>query len=243
MHGQHNILAQTWWATISCNLWDPKTTEKVGKIVNGDWNMKRFTITKNSGKKAQTKDNTPHFNGPEGKIVLKRREEVLKIVIPETHADHALVYGLWEAQDTMFAAWEAPAPADPADWTATGDAAQKAAETYCELFTLLTSAADGTVTMHYAMFHWPDDIRRWGSLCGINAQGLEAANQESKFDGKHRCNRQTIRLRKDGTWTRGRAAQILAKAIHRQVARSTTAAQKVLKRHVPKAINGQSATT
>ena len=234
MHGQHNILAQTWWATITCNLWDAKTTEAVARIVNEDWKMKRFQITKNSGNKAQTKDNTPKFNGPEGRVVLQRRKEILEIVVPSTHQDRDIIHGLWEAQDAMFATWQAPAPADPADWAATGDKAQKAIETYVELFSLLT-AADGTVTMHYAMFHWPDDIRKWGSLCGINAQGLEAANQEAKGDGKKHNNRQTARQLKDGAgWTRGRATQILARAVQRQVARARATSQKVLRRHVKK---------
>ena len=154
---------------------------------------------------------------------------------PPEHGDHAIINALWESQDELFSCWEAPAPKNHADWQATGDKAQKAAETYVNLFTLLTSAADGTVSMHYAMFHWPEDIRRWGSLAGICAQGLKAANQESKRDRRHSCNRQTVRLLKDGTWSRGRAAQILAKAIMRQVARANSTAQKILKRHVKKA--------
>lgn len=231
MHGEHNLLAQTWYATVQCNLWDANTANLVAKVVNEDWKMKRFTITRNTGKKALTKD-TPHFNGPEGKVVLARREEVLSIVSPPGHTDHELVRAIWEVQDRLFHLWHRPTPVDPADWEAAGDEAQKAAEDYVDLFTLLCSAADGTVTMHYAMFHWPDIIRKFGSLAGLNAQGLEAANQECKGDSKKRSNRQTVRLLGQGLWSRGRAAQLLAKSITRVLARTQANVQKVLVRHV-----------
>lgn len=231
MHGEHNILAQTWYASVQQQLWDKDITDKVTKIVNEDWKMKRFKITRNTGKKAQTKD-SPHFNGPEGKIVCARRAEVLAVVAPPTHQDHQLIIALWEAQDKLFEIWRRPAPADANDWGAAGDEAQEAAESYVDLFTLLAGASDGTVTMHYAMFHWPEHIRKWGSLAGINAQGLEAGNQECKGDSKTHSNRQTVRILQNGTWSRGRAAQLLAKSITRQIARVRATSQKQLVRHV-----------
>ncbi len=53
------------------------------------------------------------------------------------------------------------------------------------MFINMCSASDGTVTMHYAMHHWPEDIAEHGSLVAINAQGLEASNQAAKNDRKH----------------------------------------------------------
>ena len=232
MHGEHNILAQTWFATVSCNIWDKKTEDLVATIVNETWKMKKHKIVKQTGRKAITKD-SPHFNGPEGKVVCERRQEVLDVVAPPGHQDRELIHALWEAQDRLFECWRAPAPADASLWQNAGDCAQQAAEHYVKLFTQLCSASDGTVTMHYAMHHWPDDIRRWGSMSGINAQGMEAANAESKGFGKNHSSRQTVKKKSDGTLSRGRMGQILARSIMRQLSVTTTNVQKLLTRHVP----------
>jgi hypothetical protein len=64
---------------------------------------------------------------------------------------------------------------------------------YCDLLVNLCSASNDTVTMHYSIHHWPDNIDEHGSLGPLNAQGLEASNQASKNDGKPHCNRQSIR--------------------------------------------------
>ena len=53
--------------------------DEVAKIVNDEWKMKRHTTKQQSGKKAIIKD-TPHFNGPKGKIVLKTRMALLYII-------------------------------------------------------------------------------------------------------------------------------------------------------------------
>ena len=54
-------------------------TEEVAKVVNEEWNMKRFKIKQQTGTKALTKD-TPHFNGPEGKKVIKEGGVLLDII-------------------------------------------------------------------------------------------------------------------------------------------------------------------
>jgi hypothetical protein len=79
MHGEHNLLAQTFYATVTQHLWNKKVTDAVAKVVNEEWNMKRFKIKQQTGTKAITKD-TPHFNGPEGKKVIKERGVILDII-------------------------------------------------------------------------------------------------------------------------------------------------------------------
>ena len=100
----------------------------------------------------------------------------------------------------------------------------------------MCAVRDGTVTMRYAMYHWPEDIINNGPLCWTNAQNLEAANQEAKGDGKKRTNRQVTRVTKTGHSTRGRMAQILARSIMRQVVhiKRPRVAIKDLRRHVKK---------
>ena len=84
---------------------------------------------------------------------------------------------------------------------------------------------------HYAMFHWPRHIRIHGSLSVLNAQGLEACNQDGKQDLRNYSNRQTIRLKKDGTQTRARVAQILAKAMIKTLEFAKRVKEVELKRH------------
>ena len=76
MHGEHNLIAQCFYATFTQNLWDKKTTDEVAAVVNEEWGMKRHTIKQQTGKSPITKD-TPHFNGPEGKKVLAGMPEAV----------------------------------------------------------------------------------------------------------------------------------------------------------------------
>ena len=71
-------------------------------------------------------------------------------------------------------------------------------------------------------------------MAGVNAQGLEAANQVDKRSCKHRCNRQPTRQKADGNWTRGRMAQVLAKDILSHIALHKANVLKPLVRHVKK---------
>jgi hypothetical protein len=218
MHGEHNLLAQTFYATITQHMWNKKVTDEVAKVVNEEWNMKRFKIKQQTGTKAITKD-TPHFNGPEGKKVIKERGVLLdiinKYVAKNSPTAREAAESLWLAQDELFNIWQTVEP-DKSKWQALSEKARKAAEHYCNIFINICSASDGTVTMHYAMHHWPEDIAEHGSLAAINAQGLEASNQAAKNDGKTHCNRQVSRALKNGGKTRGRMAQILARSIIRQ---------------------------
>lgn len=77
IHGEHNLIAQTWYATVTQNLWDKAEVDRIAHIVNSEWGFKRHTISKQSGSKVATKKGTPHFNGPEGKIVCSRRKRSL----------------------------------------------------------------------------------------------------------------------------------------------------------------------
>jgi len=72
-------LAHTLHPTITQHRWDKKVTEEVAKVVNEEWNMKRFKNKQLTGTTAITKD-TPHFNGPKGKKVLKERGVLLDII-------------------------------------------------------------------------------------------------------------------------------------------------------------------
>ena len=239
MHGEHNLLALTWYATISLNLWDKKVTDKVNEIVTEDWHMKHHKIKKQSGKEA-IKKNSPHFNGPEGKIACARRQEVLDVVFPGTGpsagkkaAERELAMALWAAQDDLFAIWRAPI-SDKSDWLDMGDKAQAAAEAYRSCFLLLCSADDATPTLHYALHHWPQHIRDHGSLAATNAQGLEAGNKQSKRDLRDHCNKQQKRKLEHGGWTRGRAAQGLARHLVRAYNFVLHGSLKVQRRHVAK---------
>jgi hypothetical protein len=105
MHGEHNLLAQTFYATITQHLWNKKVTDEVAKVVNEEWNMKRFKIKQQTGTKAITTD-TPHFNGPEGKKVIKERGVLLdiinKYVAKNSPTVRATAESLWLAQDSLF---------------------------------------------------------------------------------------------------------------------------------------------
>ena len=69
------------------------------------WNMKRFKIKQQTGTKTIAKD-TPHFNGPEGKKVIKERGVLLdiinKYVAKNSPTARATKESLWVAQDNLF---------------------------------------------------------------------------------------------------------------------------------------------
>ena len=229
MHGEHNILAHTWYATITQNITDKATMEKVNAVVCDRWKMKKHVHKVQNSAKPCNKD-SPHFNGPEGVKVLARRKEVLDIVLP-SGPRREMADKLWEAQDALFESWRRPAAATQEGRDQHVDDAAKHAETVTRLFTRLCAGSDGTVTHHYAMFHWPRHIRIHGSLSVLNAQGLEACNQDGKQDLRNYSNRQTIRLKKDGTQTRARVAQILAKAMIKTLEFAKRVKEVELKRH------------
>ena len=230
MHGEHNILAQTWYATVTQNLTDKDKVERVNAIVCDKWNMKRHKSKMQPGNKPSKKD-TLHFNGPEGKKVLEQRAEILDIVCPSGPI-RILSDKLWAAQDTLFEVWRRPSPESQAGRDAMADEAERVAIQLVRLFVKLTSSSDVTITHHYAMFHWPEHIRQHGSLSLLNAQGLEACNHDGKKDGRYRSNRQTVRTKVDGSNTRGRVAQILANSILRTLNHSSAEKEIELKRHV-----------
>lgn len=65
----------------------------------------------------------------------------------------------------------------------------------------------------------------------INAQGLEACNQAAKQDLRNHSNRQKVRKKKDGTNTRSRVAQVLAKAMLKTLEFAKVEKEVALKRH------------
>lgn len=229
MHGEHNLTAQTFFATAIQHLWDKKTTDALAKLVNEVWSMKRHTIKQQTGKKAITKD-MPHFNGPEGKRVIRDRLDAMKIVHkrPQNLQE---AEELWVALTDLFDIWQRVVD-DPSKWQEVAEEARVAAEIYVTMFINMCSASDGTVTMHYAMHHWPEHIQEHGSMAAINAQGLEAGNQESKNDGKKHSNRQVKRSIKGGGGSRGRMTQMLARSIMRQYNFIQHSNEKKLWRHV-----------
>ena len=229
MHGQHNILAQTWYATITQNLIDKHTLDKVNEIVCDDWRMKRHKHKLQNPNQPSSKD-TPHFNGPEGDRVLAFRTQVLDIVLPHGPR-RALADRLWEAQDKLFEAWRRAAPESQEGREAHVEEARKHAVDVTNLFTRLSAGSDGTITHHYAMFHWPEHIRHHGSLSVLNAQGLEACNQAAKQDLRNHSNRQKVRKNKDGTNTRSRVAHVLAKAMLKTLEFAKVEKEVALKRH------------
>jgi hypothetical protein len=161
-------------------------TEKVAKVINEEWNMKRFKIKQQTGTRAITKETT-HFNGQEGKKVIKERGVFLdiinKYVAKNSHVAREAAESLWLAQDKLFSILQAVEP-DRSKWKALSEKARKTTEQYCDLFINICSTSDGTSTMQYAMHHWPENIAEHGSLAVINAQDLEASNQATKKDGK-----------------------------------------------------------
>ena len=179
--------------------------------------------------KASSKE-TPHFNGPEGKKVLIHRTQVLDIVLP-SGPRRALANQLWAAQDALFETWRRPAAKTQAGREAHAEEARKHAVTVSRLFTRLCAGSDGTVTHHYAMFHWPEHIKHHGTLSVLNAQGLEACNQAGKQDLRNHSNRQTIREKKDVTQTRARVAQVLARAMLKTLEFAKRQEEVQLKRH------------
>jgi hypothetical protein len=89
-------------------------TDGVVKIINNDvWKKKRHTIKQQCGKKAITK-NTPHFNGPEGKIDIKNQAVLLdninKYVARGSPTSRQAAEDLWLAQDKLLEIWQ---PMDP----------------------------------------------------------------------------------------------------------------------------------
>ena len=44
MHGDHNLLAQTCYATVTQHVWNKKVTYEVAKVVNEERTMKQFKI-------------------------------------------------------------------------------------------------------------------------------------------------------------------------------------------------------
>ena len=84
------------------------------------------------------------------------------------------------------------------------------------------------------MFHWPEHIRHHGSLGILNAQGLEASNLSSKQDLRNYSNRQMVRANKDGTNTRSRVTQVLARAMLKTLQFAKVQNDVELKRHTKK---------
>lgn len=239
MHGKHNLLAQTWFATVTQHLYDTKVVEKVNAVVCDEWKMKRHKHKAQTTKKPTTKD-TPHFNGPEGDKVIKHRATVLDIVLP-ANSGKAVVRDariqadrLWQLQDSLFETWSRESPATQQGRDALAREAEKAAIAYVKQFVSCCSSSDGTLTMHYAMHHWPQHIRDHGSMSLINAQGLEACNQYSKRDSTQHCNRQPARVLKDGSMSVCRTAQLLARAMMSTIFQAKRLKERVLKRHVKK---------
>ena len=239
MHGQHNLIAQTWYATVTQHLYDTKLVEKVNVVVCEEWKMKRHKHQAQTTKHPTTK-NTPHFNGPEGKKVMKDRDVVLDLVMPKNsknagvRQERAEADILWQLQDVLFATWARPDPVLQAGRDALAKEAEKAAVAYVKQFIKVCSSSDGTLTMHYAMHHWPDHIRSHGGLSLLNAQGLEACNQAGKRDASRHCNGQMARVKKDGTMSRSRTAQILARAMMSTLFQASKLKETIMKRHVKK---------
>ena len=227
MHGEHNTRAQTWYATVGQNLYSDAMVAAVNTVLHEKWKMNHHKAKKIDPKQGLTKESALHFNGPEGIVVDARRGEVLDI---SAKNNRVMADALWEAQDYMFSIWRT-VEYDPTKWKALADKARAAARDYRDIFMAMTGGNDGTITMHYAMYHWPEHIEEHGSLCHTNAQNLEASNQECKGIGKKKCNRQQKRTTKTGATTRGRMAQILARTIQKQVALVNESAPKLLKRH------------
>ena len=236
MHGKHNLLAQTWYATVTQHLYDNKLVEKVNAVVCEEWKMKRHKHVAQTTKQPTTK-NTPHFNGPEGELVLVRRDDVLDLVMPmnsiktRVREERAQANMLWQLQDVLFETWSRPTPVDQASRDALAREAEKAAVAYVKQFVKVCSSSDGTLTMHYAMFHWPQHIRDHGSLSLLNAQGLEACNQAGKQDSKRHCNGQQARVRKDGSMSRGRTTR-MARAMMTTIFQVGKMKDTILRRHV-----------
>ena len=130
MHGENNLLAHTFYATITQHLWNKKVTDEVEKVVNEEWNMKRFKIKQHTGEKAITK-HTPHLNGPEGKKVINERGVLLdiinKYVAKKSPTAREAAESLWLAQDELFAIWQT-VELDKSKWQALSRKARKAAE-------------------------------------------------------------------------------------------------------------------
>ena len=232
MHGQHNILAQTWYATVTQNLTNNDVLEQVNAIVCDKWKMKRHKHKLQNPNQPSSKD-TPHFNGPEGEKVLAYREQVLDIVLP-SGPRRALADRLWDAQDKLFETWRRPAADSQEGRDKHADEARQHAEAVTGLFTRLSAGSDGTISHHYAMFHWPEHIRHHGSLGILNAQGLEASNLSSKQDLRNYSNRQMVRANKDGTNTRSRVTQVLARAMLKTLQFAKVQNDVELKRHTKK---------
>ena len=237
MHGKHNLLAQTWYATVTQHLYDSKLVDKVNAVVCDQWKMKRHKHQAQTTKKPTTK-NTPHFNGPEGEKVLLERNTILDLVMPRdsqqasVREERVKADMLWELQDILFETWSRPTPVNQTSRDALAREAEKAAVAYVKQFVTVCSSSDGTITMHYAMHHWPQHIRDHGSLSLLNAQGLEACNQAAKRDTRRHCNGQLARDLKNGSMTKGRTAQILARAMMSTIFQAASLKETILKRHV-----------
>ena len=165
MHGEHNTRAQTCYATIGQNLYNDVMVAAVNTVLHEKWKMNHHKAKKIDPKQGLTKESALHFNGPEGIVVDARRGEVLDI---SAKNNRVMVDALWEAQDYMFSIWRT-VEYDPTKWKALADKARAAAKDYRDIFMAMTGGNDGTITMHYAMYHWPEHIEEHGSLCHTNA--------------------------------------------------------------------------
>ena len=229
MHGAHNIRAQSWYASVGRNLTTQAKVDDVNHILKHDWQMKRHAKCKKvNPKQGLTKESAIHFNGPEGKRVDSRIQEVLTKVNPRP----GLSEEMWKSQEKLFSTFRR-VEYDRTKWEALAQECREAAEEYRDIFVAMCNAKDGTISLHYALHHWPEHIEHYGPLCHTNAENLEASNQEAKGIGKKKCNRQKKRTTKTGQQTRGRMAQILARTIQIQVSRVNDAGtSKQVRRHV-----------
>jgi hypothetical protein len=49
MHGEHNLFARPFYATITHHLWKNRVTQEVAKVINEELSMERFTIKQQAG--------------------------------------------------------------------------------------------------------------------------------------------------------------------------------------------------
>lgn len=229
MHGRHNIRGNTWYATVGQNLYSAAKVKEVNRILAEDWKMKRHTVKPVDAKKGPLKDAAIVFNGPEGEMVDKRINEVLDVV----DANRIVADELWRVQAELFECYRT-VEYDPSKWSDLAEKAKKLAIDYRDIFISLTSANDVIVSMHYAIWHWPQNIKDHGSLCHTDAQSLEASNQEAKNFGRKRSSRQTKYTTKTGLRTRGRMAQSMARFVSKQVHLVKDSRSKESKKHIKK---------
>ena len=227
MHGRHNIRGNTWYATVGQNLYSAAKVTEVNRILHEEWRMKRHTVKQVDTKKGPLKDAAIVFNGPEGEVVDRRINEVLEVV----DANKIVADELWRVQAELFECYRT-VEYDPSKWSDLAEKAKKLAIDYRDIFISLTSANDVIVSMHFAIWHWPQNIKDHGSLCHTDAQSLEASNQEAKNFGRKKSNRQTKYTTKTGLETRGRMAQTMARFVSKQFHLVKDAKPKESKKHI-----------